>query len=115
MPYDAARTRQLLSIAGAHTNNPAAEYIEELATQLRETVAEITAANEAKVKAEGESNRYATELTTAQRTIREMREGNMGTVEMLKTLEAISRNPKGAKQLAADTLAKLNGGGAGPK
>lgn len=112
MPYDAAKVRQLLSIAGAHSNNPAVEYIEELAAQLREAVAEITTANDARVKAESESNRYAAEVATAQKLVREMREGNTGATEMLKTLEAIARNPKGAKQLAADTVAKINGGAA---
>lgn len=107
--YDANEARKLLSIAGAHANNPASEYIEAIAGQLAGAEIEINAARDAKIRAEGEANRYAAELATAQRTIRDMREGNIGAVEMLKTLEAIARNPKGAKQLAADTVAKVNG------
>jgi hypothetical protein len=90
MPYDSAKTRQMLTIVGAFANHPGGEFIADLAKQLTDAEGEITEAVRLKVKAEGEANRYASELATMQATIRQLREEN-------ETL----------KQPAAPTAAKI--------
>lgn len=76
MPYDSAKTRQMLTIVGAFANHPGGEFIADLAKQLTDAESEITEAVRLKLKAEGEANRYASELATMQATIRQLREEN---------------------------------------
>jgi hypothetical protein len=87
MPYDPAKTRNLLTITGAFAGQPGGEYINDLAAQLRDAEGEITAANQAKLKAEGDANRYAAELATMQATMRQLREEN-------EALKAAATAPK---------------------
>lgn len=74
--YDSSKTRSLLTMAGGFANFPAGDYIADLAKQLTEAEAEITLATNAKLKAEGEANRYAAELATMQSAMRQLREEN---------------------------------------
>lgn len=99
MPYDSAKTRQMLTIVGAFANLPGGDYISDLAKQLTDAEAEITVAVNAKLKAEGEANRYASELATMQSTMRQLREEN----EALK--QSVAPAPK--KVRAPDTVPAL--------
>lgn len=74
MPYDPSKSRHLLSIAGAHASNPAAEWIDQLVAQLRDAEAAIAEANTERTKAVTEANTYAAQLEAANATIRRMRE-----------------------------------------
>lgn len=90
--YDATKTKNLLSIVGAFTNMPGGEFCAAIADQLREAETEITAGNNARLVAEGNANKYASELATLQSTLRILREEN----EALKAAVPVKK-PKAAK------------------
>lgn len=110
--YDPKKARDYLKVAGAYESHPLGEFIRELAGQL--TLAEealgemrgaVAAATNARNKAEGD-------IETAQATIHRLRNGATGATgmnELIDALKAIARNPKGAKAVATEALAAVEG------
>lgn len=111
MSYDQNKTRDLLKISGAFNGQPSGEYIQAIADQLRLAEAELSAMREKLGQSESSVGRLSTDLETAQQNVKRLRDGNSGMTDVVKVLEAISINPKGAKNLAVEALKKLSGGG----
>lgn len=109
MPYDPAKARDLLRVARGYASAPTGEYIGELALMLIDAEAEITISRANNAKAVNDRNQAEADRDSALAANRTMREGQTGLTEALETLKVIARNPKGAKQLAAETLAKIGG------
>jgi hypothetical protein len=110
--YDPKKTRDYLKVAGGFESHPLGEFVAALAAQLTlaeealgDMRGEVTTAINARNKAEGD-------LETAQATIHRLRNGATGMNELIDALKAIARNPKGAKAVATEALAKVEGKGA---
>lgn len=94
MPYDPAKTKNLLSIVGAFSGQPGGEYIADLGNQLKEAETEISVAVGARNKAENDSNRYASELATMQATMRQLREENDALKAAAKSKPTSKKTPQ---------------------
>jgi hypothetical protein len=104
MPYDPAKTKQLLFIAQAHAQSPLGEFTAEMAGQLREAEAEILTANSRAGAAEREKTRLEEERDALLGSLQKARSGNTGHSEMVAALTAIAKNPKGSQQKAKTAL-----------
>lgn len=108
-PYDPQKSRKLLQIAQAYASSPMGGYLSELAEQLVQAEAEITAANSRANTAEQAINKAEAELESAQQSVRRLRAGSNGLTEAVDALKVIAANPKGAAKIASEVLAKING------
>lgn len=104
MAYDPKKTKELLSIVGAHAAQPNGEYVQALAEQLTGAEVEIRNALGAAAQAEKEAAKATSELETAQQTIVRLRNGTAGYTEMLLALQTIAKSPKGAQKLAQQAV-----------
>ena len=105
--YDQATVVNLLKVAAAYGAHPLGEIIGQFADQLKGAQAVIADAEARARKAQSDGDRAIADLETAQATIRNLRDRSGVTGELITALETISHNPKGAKKIAADALAKI--------
>lgn len=112
MPYDPKAVREDLKLLGAYASHPMAEFVLKLGAHLTAAQEEISAARADGSAATSARNKAEGELEAAQATIHRLRNGATGMNELIDALKAIARNPKGAKAVATEALAKIEGKGA---
>lgn len=116
MPYDHAKTRDLLKIAAAYAQHPLGEYVSQLSTQLFDAETEINAITKstADVRSEvDEANRRLMAESQAHRATKEKLSEEIRVLQehkmmLVSAMNAISADARGAKKLAQEALAKLN-------
>lgn len=110
--YDPAKLHAVQKVRPFMANGVLAEWLNTEVYPLLEAMAEEIRGSAAKIsKAETELNRAEQERDSALATARRLRDGNAGYAELVATLQSIARNPKGAKSIAAEALAKVGEGG----
>lgn len=115
MPYDHAKTSEMLKISQAYASHPLGEYLSRLATQLVDAEAEMKALvkslgdvrleqQESERRLIAEAQAHTTTKGTFSETIRVLSEQNG---MLIAALNAISADSRGSKKIAQDALEKL--------
>ncbi len=116
MAYDFAKTSQLMKIVQAYAGHPLGQFTSELGTQLFDCEKALLELERSKIDRQGEIDvanaKFKTEerAHTATRTTlgAEIKSLSDQRAVLVAGLEKIRLDSRGAKAIAAETLAKLN-------
>lgn len=108
MPLDITKARgRIQGARTAYYRGPAAEFIQNLATDLEDALNLVDGATITSQRAQNEVARVQRELDAEKTAYRLLREQSVHTERAIALLREIKASPKGAQKKAADMLAEM--------